>query len=215
MSGIDLIANSGVSGNKIIASPTAGTAITPDSACNPMGSTSLAMARVTNMNSAKTTATPTGSRAGSPTCTKFGCTTSNVPTNPTAQAARRCGPTSSFRYTLPSSNIINGMTNAIAMASASSRYCSDENINVIPAMCSTVRMAVSRINRAPCGIGYFSSQTNGSSSAACTVNRTSTRNPTDISVPNTLAMASPSGASTQNPSMSRMPRRGRSIIGLR
>ena len=93
-------------------------AIAPETACRLMGSMSLAICRVINMNNAKSTATPRGRRAGQPTSAKLGWMTSSVPMNPTMQATMRLEPTSSPRIKWPNINMMNGMTNAIATAFA-------------------------------------------------------------------------------------------------
>ena len=95
------------------------------------------------MKRAKITATRSGSRAGAPTSAKLGCTTISVPANPTAQAAMRRRPTSSPSANRPSSSMMNGMTKAMAMASARGRNCSAVNIAPMPMMWRTVRIAVS------------------------------------------------------------------------
>ena len=73
------------------------------------------------MKSEKRSAVASGNSAGAPTAAKLGWITMRVPTKPTAQAARRWGPTSSPSTNRPSRSRMKGMTKTIATASASGR----------------------------------------------------------------------------------------------
>mmetsp|Transcript_23947 Transcript_23947/g.43651 ORF Transcript_23947/g.43651 Transcript_23947/m.43651 type:complete len:221 (-) Transcript_23947:1020-1682(-) len=183
-------------------------AMTPLTACRPTGSVCLAIWRVTSMKKAKLTATTTGSNAGQPTSAKLGCTTSKVPMKPTRQAKRRRAPTSSPRMYLPKSNIMNGMTKAMATASAKGRYCRAVNMAPIPKMCRTVRKRVSQRTRPCMRQARRVAQTSGIRMSACTAKRTNSNCPSGTDCPKSFATASPMGATMQKPSIRKMPRRG-------
>ncbi len=180
--------------------------------CRRIGSTSRAILRVTIMNSAKITATPRGNKAGVPTSTKFGWITISVPMNPTAQAVMRCGPTVSCRTKCPNSSMMNGMTNAMATASASGRNRSALNIIPIPTICRLVRSNTHQNRPGGRPRPVRCHKKTGARSSACIPKRISNRIPSPIVSPSSFAKLSPSGASMQNASIRRMPRNGRSGI---
>ena len=118
----------------------------PLAACSTTGSVSRAMARVMSMKKEKRTATRSGKSAGAPTAMKLGWTTISVPTKPTTQAARRCGPTCSPAKR-SSSRMKKGITKQMATVSAIGRKRSAAKKAPSETMCSTVRTTVSRQTR--------------------------------------------------------------------
>ena len=134
-----------------------------------------------------------------------------VPANPTVHAAMRCRPTASLRNMWPKSNIMNGITKAMATASARGRYFRARNIANSPAMCRAVRTSVSRNARRPIRNEPPVAKTTGSKITGCIAKRTVTNTITGMLAVSALARPSPRGAKTQKPSMRVIPRIGRSV----